>query len=106
MPLVDSGKTYHVVFYCSTTVAGNDLMNNRKYPRIVEDYRQSFAVLRNLPCDIFLAPHPEFFHMDEKVRKLKAGDRYAFVEPGELKRFVTESEQDFDSELARQTARP
>ena len=102
MPVSDNGRTYQVVFYCSTTVAGNQLVGNSKYPGILADYQHSFALLRNLPCDVFLAPHPDFFHMAEKLEELKAGNRNAFVDPSELRRFVAASEEDFQAELARQ----
>lgn len=102
MPVSANGKTYQVVFYCSTTVAGNQLVGNRKYPGIVADYERSFALLRNLPCDVFLGPHPEFFHMDEKEEELEAGNRNAFVDSTELRRFVAASEEDFKIELVRQ----
>ncbi len=102
MPVSDNRKIYQVVFYCSTTVAGNQLVNNAKHPGIVADYRHSFAVLRNLPCDVFLGPHPEFFHMNQKVKELASGNRNAFVDPAELKKFVADSEQAFQQELALQ----
>lgn len=35
MPVVEHGATHNVVFYCSTTVAGNQLVDNTKYPDIV-----------------------------------------------------------------------
>ncbi|MBV8811336.1 MAG: subclass B3 metallo-beta-lactamase [Acidobacteriaceae bacterium] len=103
-PVVENGITHHVVFYCSTTVAGNQLVNNAKYPNIVGDYEASFARLRKLPCDVFLGPHPSFFHMDDKLKRRKAGQRDAFIDPSELARFVEESQRDFKLELARQSA--
>lgn len=98
------GKTHQIVFYCSTTVAGNQLVKNRKYPEIVADYEHSFTKLRSLPCDVFLAPHPGFFHRDEKFKRLLTGDRDAFVDPTELRRFVDASELSFREELQRQQA--
>ncbi len=102
MPVVANERTYQVVFDCSTTVAGNDLVHNAKYPNIVADYRHSFALLRALPCDVFLAPHPEFFNMAEKVKELKQGNANAFVVPGELRAFVDQSERECNEELAAQ----
>ena len=104
MPLQAKGRTYQVVFYASTTVAGNDLVDNPKYPNIIEDYRHSFQVLRTLPCDLFLAPHPEFFDMQQKVEALHKGNALAFVVPGELRRFVNASQREFNQELAEQKA--
>lgn len=104
MPAFAGGKTYQVVFYCSTTVAGNRLVNNREYPNIVSDYEHSFAKLRKLPCDVFLAAHGSFFHLDEKLVALQQGRTGAFVDPAEMPKFVDESERDFREELAKQQA--
>jgi len=104
MPVIENGEQHQVVFYCSTTVAGNQLVNNPKYPKIVSDYRHSFALARQLPCDVFLAPHPEMFHMEEKRKQLDSGNPNAFVNKDELKAFVDRSEQDFNKELMRQQA--
>ncbi len=102
MPVVESGNNHQIVFYCSTTVAGNQLVSNAHYPQIVTDYRHSFTLLRQLPCDVFLAPHPEFFNMKDKLIQLEAGHSLAFVNHEELRNFVNHSGQDFDTELKRQ----
>jgi metallo-beta-lactamase class B len=102
--MIESGKTYHVIFYCSTSVPGYRLVNNPKYPKIVSDYEHSFAKLRHLPCDVFLAPHGEFFHLDEKRGRVAKGGANPFIDPAELRAFVDRSEQDFDRELKAQQA--
>jgi len=102
MPVTDSGKTYQVVFYCSTTVV-DKLVNNSAYPNIVSDYEHSFAELRKIPCDIFLAPHAGFFHLEEKRKQLEAGKLDAFVDPTEMQKYVDDSEREFRRELAAQT---
>ncbi|HTC91053.1 MAG TPA: subclass B3 metallo-beta-lactamase [Bryobacteraceae bacterium] len=98
---VSSGKTYQVVFYCSTTVV-DKLVNNSNYPGIVSDYMRSFAELRRIPCDVFLAPHAGFFKLDEKRKQLDEGKLDAFVDPTEMQKFVNESEQAFRRELDEQ----
>jgi metallo-beta-lactamase class B len=104
MPVVEHGAKHNVVFYCSTSVAGNLLVNNPKYKDIVVDYESSFAALRKLPCDVFLGPHPSFFHLDEKLKRRKAGQVNAFIDPNELTRFIDDSQRDLELELARQQA--
>jgi metallo-beta-lactamase class B len=99
MPVTDSGKTYQVVFYCSTSVV-DKLVNNSNYPNIVADYERSFAALKKMPCDVFLAPHAGFFRLEEKRKLLDAGKRDAFVDPAEMQRFVNESEGAFQKQLA------
>jgi metallo-beta-lactamase class B len=102
-PVTTEGKTYQVVFYCSTTVVDR-LVNNRAYPNIGADYEQTFATLRHLPCDVFLAPHGSFFHRDDKLAAMQKGRKDAFVDPTELQKFVEESERAFRQELAKQQA--
>jgi metallo-beta-lactamase class B len=98
-PVTDGGKTYQVVFYCSTTVV-DKLVNNPDYPEIVSDYERTFAALRKIPCDVFLAPHGEFFKLDEKRKRLEAGQLDAFVDPAEMQKYVDESEKAFRKQLA------
>jgi metallo-beta-lactamase class B len=104
MPVLEAGKKHEVVFHCSTTAPGYQLVDNPKYPQIVADYRRSFATLRKLPCDVFLGPHPSFFHFDEKRARLGTAGPNPFVDPGEWARFIDESERAFDDELQRQRA--
>lgn len=101
MPVSESGKTYQVVFYCSTSVV-DKLVNNAGYPNIVSDYERSFAELKKMPCDVFLAPHAGFFHLEEKRKQLEAGNAHAFVDPKEMQKFVDESERSFDEQVAKE----
>lgn len=106
MPVEDAGKTYHVVFYCSTSVPGYPLVDNSRYPEIVSDYERSFARLRQLPCDVFLGPHGSFFRLMEKRAQLAKGGRNPFIDPSELRMYVDQSEEEFRKELkAQQTAK-
>ena len=103
MPVATEGKTYQVVFYCSTSVVDR-LVNNRAYPNIASDYEHTFAKLRHLPCDVFLAPHGSFFRRDDKLAAIQQGRKDAFVDPTELQKFVDESASAFRQELAKQQA--
>jgi len=104
MPVLDAGKTHHVVFFCSTSVPGYRLVSNPKYPQIASDYERTFARLRQLPCDVFLAPHGGFFHLDEKRPRLAKGGANPFVDPTEFRAFLDNSERDFERELKKQQA--
>jgi metallo-beta-lactamase class B len=97
----EADKVYHVVFYCSTSVVDR-LVGNAGYPGIVADYERSFARLRALACDVFLAPHPEFFGMAGKLERRKPGAANPFIDAGELRRHVDESEQRFREQLAKE----
>ena len=102
MPVAENGRVYQVVFYCSTTVAGNQLVNNLKYPNIVSDYEHSFRVARSMHADVFLAAHPEFFDMQRKFKARRGKGENPFVDSTALPRFVQQSEADFREELKRQ----
>jgi metallo-beta-lactamase class B len=57
---VDSrgGTPVRIAYADSLTAPGYRLRDNPRYPRIVDDYRRSFQVVRALPCDLLLTPHP------------------------------------------------
>jgi metallo-beta-lactamase class B len=104
MPVSEDGMAHTAIFYCSTSVAGNPLVNNKAYPQIASDYEASFAKLKTIKADVFLAPHAQFYHPQEKLRLRKKGAPNSFVDPGELQRFVAASQHDFEAELAKQKA--
>jgi metallo-beta-lactamase class B len=99
----DDGVLHHAFFHCSTTTGGQRLAPE-SYPRMVADYRATFAYIRGLRADVFLAPHANFFNLHGKRTRQIAGDSNAFVNPGELQAFNAQSERDFDAELARESA--
>ena len=106
LPIVEAGRRLTVVFYCSTSVAGNPLTGDPASPRIVANYQQTFARLKGLKADVFLGPHVEFFDLNGKRARMKAGGPNPFVDPGELQRFVKDSEADFQAELAKARQAP
>jgi len=99
--VTDAGKAYRVVFYCSTSVVDR-LVGNTGYPSIVADYERSFPILRALPADVFLGPHPEFFGLAEKRERMKGSGPNPFIDAGELRRYVDQSEQKFREVLERE----
>lgn len=101
----EKGRSYHVVFLCSTSVPGYDLVHNAGYPNIVNDYRGTFAYLKSLPCDVFLAPHGSMFRLSEKFTARKNdGERNPFIDVGEFQAFVDRSKREFEEELKKQNA--
>lgn len=104
-PVKVDGKVRQALLYCSTSVAANRLVNKTRgpqYPGIVAAYQQSFARLKTMKADIFLAPHNEQFGLDAKRARLKAGGPNPFIDPTELARTIAASEADFKRDLARQ----
>jgi metallo-beta-lactamase class B len=104
MKVTEGGKTYNVVIIGSPNVnPGYKLIHNNNYPQIVEDYERMWGVLKALPCDIFLGAHGGYFGLEEKYPLMKAGSANPFIDPSGYKDFVAQKEQDFRTELAKQT---
>lgn len=53
------GKPLHIAYVDSLSAPGYQLIDNPRYPHIVDDYRRGFSVVRALPCDLLLTPHPD-----------------------------------------------
>ena len=99
----DAGKTYDVVVVGSPNVnAGYKLVGNALYPQIAEDYEKTFKVLNSLPIDVFLGAHGNYYGMEAKVARMKDGSPNPFIDPAGYKSYITEREQAFRRELAKQ----
>lgn len=101
----DAGVKRDVVFACSFSAPGYQLVENKKYPTIREDFQRSFAIMRSLPCDVLLAPHGSIFHLKEKIARLGTTPN-PFVDPAECKAYVDESEKAFDAKVLEQRHAP
>ncbi|MFP5204765.1 MAG: subclass B3 metallo-beta-lactamase [Acidobacteriota bacterium] len=101
-----NGRMLHVVIVGSPNVnPGYKLVHNAAYPQIAADYRRGFAVLRALPCDIFLGAHGAYFGMTGKYKRFEAGDKNAFIDPAGYKAYLADREKAFAAELQRQSHR-
>lgn len=96
MRVVDKGRPLTVLFACSTTVAGNKLVGNARYPAIVRDFRRSFDRLGATRVDVVLPFHPETTDLAARVREGR------LVDPALLPRLVRESRAAFAAELTKQ----
>ncbi|MGY3692400.1 metallo-beta-lactamase class B [Bradyrhizobium sp. USDA 3240] len=104
MTVKDGSQQRNVLFFCSGTVALNRLVGRPTYSGIVDDYRSTFAKVKAMKVDVLLGPHPEVYDMQAKRAEMKDGAPNPFVKPGENATYVAGLEQDFDKQLAKQTA--
>src|SRR5882762_6730980 len=105
MKLKDAGKIYDVVIVGSPNVnEGYKLVDNPAYPEIASDYERTFRVLKSLPVDIFLGAHGSYFDLQTKYARLKEGASTPFVDPAGYKSYITDREEAFRKELAKQQA--
>lgn len=107
MQVRDGGRVLNAVIVGSPNVnAGYILVGNKNYPAIAEDYVKTFAVLKSLPCDLFLGAHGAYFGLKEKYAKMQPGAANPFIDPDGYKAYVAEREQTFRKEWERQKEHP
>lgn len=96
MSVTVAGEPHNMLLICSVTQQGA-LKHNTAYPRIADDFRESFARLEGLPCDVFLGPHASMFRLAEKRTSGRAD---AFVDPAGCAAFLKRQKQAFEAALA------
>lgn len=102
MTVEEDGRSYDVVIIGSMgSNPGFRFVDNPENPTIAEQYKQGFAVLRQLSPDIPLASHPAMYGMVEKHARL-GGSVNPFVDPGGYLAEIDAVEQLFRDVLAEQ----
>jgi len=92
----ENGKSYSVVIVGSANVNdARQLSGNEAYPDMVEDYRRTFRVLKQLPCDVFLASHGKFYGLPAKYAKVGKGGSNPFLDPEGYRAHVSLMEKAF-----------
>src|SRR5581483_8068196 len=72
-------------------------------PEIAADFAKTFAVLKSLPCDVFLGAHGGYYGMVEKYELLRKGTgENPFVNPEGYRAYVAQKERAFQKTLAMQ----
>ena len=107
MQVEEGGRKLNAVIVGSPNVnPGYVLVGNKKYPQIAEDYVKTFAVLKSLPCDLFLGAHGAYFDLIAKYEKMKKGGSNPFIDPDGYRAYVAEREDAFRKEWERQKQNP
>jgi metallo-beta-lactamase class B len=100
--VTDHGRRYRVAIPCSVTVVAARLEDQPAQPTIVEDYARSFAFLRSLKPDVWLTEHGEFFDLEGKRKKQRAGAvTNPFVDPSGYAAFIARMEEAYRKRLAQ-----
>ena len=106
----DGGKPYHVVFVGSASVLPQYRLVDRPnspatYPGIQADYEKTFATLKSLPCDVFLASHGSFYSLtDKRAAMAKDPAKNPFIDPDGYRAYVARAEANFQKVLQEQTS--
>jgi metallo-beta-lactamase class B len=100
------GKTYNVVIIGSPNVNdGYKLVGNKLYPRIAEDFENTFCVLNHCLVTTSWALTVITLIWRRNMLWMRAGVATSFIDPEGYKNYVVEREQAFRTELARQKSR-
>jgi metallo-beta-lactamase class B len=105
MTTKDSGKNLRVIFVCSVSSPDYRLVDNKKYPDIVDDYRRTFEWFRQARVDIFLGSHAGFFNLEEKHRGSAGAKMNPFIDPGGYREFIDMNAKAFEEKLKSQSSR-
>jgi len=102
MRLSDGGNPYDVVVLCQVSLPGNPtLVGDANYPAIPADFTRAFALLKSLPCDVFLSEHGSVFDLQGKIKRMQQpGAANPFVDPEGYRRYIDQARRDFEKELA------
>jgi metallo-beta-lactamase class B len=94
-------RCLHLVDVGSLSAPGFNLLGN---PKLLEDFRHSFAVVASLPCDIPLAPHPGMVDFWARVARRAQGDANALMDPAGCRGYAEFARKSFEDKLAKQRA--
>lgn len=104
MQVEDQGQTHDVVFACSVSVLPQvRLTTDPSYPGIADDFQRTFAVLKALPCDVFLSGHGMFFALKDKIEARTSNpETNPFIDPDRYRAWVARGEARFLERLANE----
>ncbi len=104
MKALDGGKSRNVVIIGSPNVnPGYQLVGNRDYPEIADDFAKTFRLLKSLPCDIFLGAHGNYYGMVEKFARLQKDPKTnPFVDPEGYRAYVEDRDKNFQETRQKQ----
>ena len=101
----EDGKKYNVVLWGGVGGLRDPLVNNKDWPTIVEDYRDTMRRAKALPCEIFTDTHGESFGLTAKMNRLLAGEKpNPFYAPQECREGFDRREAAFEEQLAKERA--
>jgi len=101
--VTDDGHEYNVVVIGSPNVnPGYQLVDNKEYPEIAEEYAKTFKFLKAQSCDVFLGAHGAYYGMIEKYERQQKEGGNPFIDPKGYQAYVNEREKAYLTELEKQ----
>jgi metallo-beta-lactamase class B len=101
----EGGRSYDVLIACGGLQEGAQLVNNKAYPEIAEDFALSIKKFKSLQADVFLGAHSWFFDLAGKYQKL-GGATNPYVDPAGYKNWVAAMEKNYNTSIEQQKKNP
>ena len=99
----EGGKLYDVVIMGCIGANGRIVLaNNTAYPKIADDFKLTYKVLRSLHGDVFMGSHTEHYNMKEKFAALGKGSN-PFIDSQGYINAIDNYERMFNYKLEQQT---
>lgn len=80
------GQPVRIAYVDSLSAPGYTLHGHARYPKLTADYARSFDIVRQLPCDLLLTPHPDasgWVFADGKATQSTPTDCRAYADEAE-----------------------
>jgi metallo-beta-lactamase class B len=99
----ESGNTYRVVIANMGTInPGVTVSGMSGYTTIAEDYARTFKAQKDMQIDVWLASHASQFKLHDKYKPGDPFDPNRFVDPQGFKAAVSDLENKYQQQLARE----
>jgi metallo-beta-lactamase class B len=103
----EGSRCLNVVYSDSLTAVSDDgfrFTGDATRPSTVEAFRRSIARLEAIPCDILLAPHPEFIDIPGKLeRRQRHPDANPFVDADACRTYAASARQRLERRAAEES---
>jgi metallo-beta-lactamase class B len=105
----DEGRCLDIVYADSLNAVSADgfrFTGRDPSSSIVDAFRRGIRTVENLPCDILLSPHPGFFDMEGKLRRLDEGAADVFVDAAACRTYAAAAAERLDRRAAEERRTP
>jgi metallo-beta-lactamase class B len=97
-------RCVEIVYADSLTPVSDDefrFTGDEKRPPMTDRFRRSISRVEGLPCDVILAPHPEFIALSNKLARLKERpDENPFIEENACRTFAAAARKRLEQRIA------
>jgi metallo-beta-lactamase class B len=98
----DGGRKYDVLFFSSTSSPDFKFIDNPGFPNLIEAFESTFARLKKLKPDVFLASHGSAFDLTGKIARRGDGKPNPFIESASYFEYLKDSEADFRAKVEKE----